>query len=83
MIFEWAMMGRTGQNVIGGWAVMSRMGQFDWWVGNDGQNIPCSVPVIWARMRNERDWEVPVRGRQSSVSSISRFLLASLWDGTW
>lgn len=37
-----------------------------------------SVPVIWARIRKERDWEVPVRGCQSSVSSIRRFLLASL-----
>lgn len=36
------------------------------------------MPVICARMRKERDWEVPVRGCQSSVSSIRRFLLASL-----
>lgn len=40
-----------------------------------------SVPVIWARILNERDWEVPVRGCQSSVSSIRRFLLASLRGG--
>lgn len=48
-----------------------------------------SVPVRWARMRKERDWPVPGRGRQSSVSSISRCLLASgtsgrsgcLWGG--
>lgn len=40
-------------------------------------------------MRKERDWPVPGRGRQSSVSSISRCLLASgtsgrsgcLWGG--
>lgn len=40
-------------------------------------------------MRKERDWPVPGRGRQSSVSSISRCLLASgtsclnncLWEG--
>lgn len=37
-----------------------------------------SVPVSWARMRKERDWVVPVRGCQSSVSWISRFLLRSL-----
>lgn len=37
-----------------------------------------SVPVSWARMRKERDWVVPVRGCQSSVSSISLFLLRSL-----
>lgn len=37
-----------------------------------------SVPVSWARMRKERDWVVPVRGCQSWVSSISRFLLRSL-----
>lgn len=41
---------------------------------------PCwhllnSVPVRCARMRKERDWPVPGRGRQSSVSSISRCLL--------
>lgn len=48
-----------------------------------------SVPVRWARMRKERDWPVPGRGRQSSVFSISRCLLASgasclsncLWEG--
>lgn len=37
-----------------------------------------SVPVSWARMRKERDWVVPVRGCQSSVSWISLFLLRSL-----
>lgn len=37
-----------------------------------------SVPVSWARIRKERDWVVPVRGCQSSVSSISLFLLRSL-----
>lgn len=37
-----------------------------------------SVPVSWARMRKERDCVVPVRGCQSSVSSISLFLLRSL-----
>lgn len=36
-----------------------------------------SVPVSWARMRKERDWVVPVRGCQSSVSWISLFLLRS------
>lgn len=42
-----------------------------------------SVPVIWARILKDLDWVVPVRGRQSSVSSIMRFLLASAWLGTW
>lgn len=37
-----------------------------------------SVPVSWARIRKERDWVVPVRGCQSSVSWISLFLLRSL-----
>lgn len=37
-----------------------------------------SVPVSWARMRKERDWVVPVRGCQSSVSWISLLLLRSL-----
>lgn len=40
-------------------------------------------------MRKERDWPVPGRGRQSSVFSVSRCLLASgtsglgncLWEG--
>lgn len=48
-------------------------------------SLPClvpdllkSVPVSWARMRKERDWVVPVRGCQSSVSWISLFLLRSL-----
>lgn len=43
----------------------------------------CSVPVIWARILKDLDWVVPVRGRQSSVSSIMRFLLASAWVGMW
>lgn len=54
-----------------------------------GWHLLNSVPVRWARMRKERDWPVPGRGRQSSVSSISRCLLASgtsgrsgcLWGG--
>lgn len=54
-----------------------------------GCHLLNSVPVRWARMRKERDWPVPGRGRQSSVSSISRCLLASgtsgrsgcLWGG--
>lgn len=43
-----------------------------------GCDLLKSVPVSWARMRKERDWVVPVRGCQSSVSSISLFLLRSL-----
>lgn len=39
--------------------------------------VPFSVPVIWARILKDLDWVVPVRGRQSSVSSVIRFLLAS------
>lgn len=39
--------------------------------------VPFSVPVIWARILKDLDWVVPVRGRQSSVSSVMRFLLAS------
>ena len=54
-----------------------------------GWHLLNSVPVRWARMRKERDWPVPGRGRQSSVFSISRCLLASgtsgrsgcLWGG--
>ena len=54
-----------------------------------GWHLLNSVPVRWARMRKERDWPVPGLGRQSSVSSISRCLLASgtsgrsgcLWGG--
>lgn len=42
------------------------------------QALLKSVPVSWARMRKERDWVVPVRGCQSSVSWISLFLLRSL-----
>lgn len=45
--------------------------------------VPFSVPVIWARILKDLDWVVPVRGRQSSVSSVMRFLLASAWVGTW
>lgn len=48
-----------------------------------GWYSPFSVPVSWARIRKERDWEVPVRGCQSSVSSIKRFLLASLSGDAW
>ena len=36
-----------------------------------------SVPVSRASLRKERDWEVPVRGCQSSASSISRSLPGS------
>lgn len=46
-------------------------------------DLPLSVPVIWARILKDLDWVVPVRGRQSSVSSIMRFLLASAKGGTW
>lgn len=46
--------------------------------GPRGRHLLNSVPVSWARMWKERDWVVPVRGCQSSVSSISRFLLESL-----
>lgn len=42
-----------------------------------GRHLLNSVPVRWARMRKERDWPIPGRGRQSSVFSISRCLLAS------
>lgn len=45
---------------------------------NRRRDLLNSVPVRWARIRKERDWVVPVRGRQSSVSSISLFLLESL-----
>lgn len=43
-----------------------------------GPDLLKSVPVTWARIRKDRDWVVPVRGCQSSVSSISLFLLRSL-----
>lgn len=47
-------------------------------IGDRSCYAPFSVPVSWARMRKERDWDVPALGCQSSVSSIRRFLLASL-----
>ena len=37
---------------------------------------PFSVPVSWASMRKDLDWDVPDLGCQSSVSSIRRFLLS-------
>lgn len=54
------------------------------WINQRNERFsPFSVPVICARMRKERDCDVPVRGCQSSVSSIRRFLLASLSGDTW
>ena len=47
------------------------------------QYPPFSVPVSWASMRKDLDWDVPDLGCQSSVSSIRRFLLASLRARPW
>ncbi|TNN81243.1 hypothetical protein EYF80_008577 [Liparis tanakae] len=49
---------------------------------NEGAAPPFGKPKpageAMARIRKERDWDVPVREFQSSASSIRRFLLASL-----
>lgn len=51
------------------------------------RDLQPSVPVSRASLRKERDWEVPVRGCQSSASSISRSLPGShagvLGGSTW